>query len=189
MRPLRGSFRCTVICRYDITSLSPGQVEVLLVDPLRLTDPREIRSILQGYPGLPKAPDSHSASVGLAREDTHEDGTDSHERRASKHSRAGADSREMPELLAALSRAVEEEIRGTRGLFGLETGALERLKHGPRVTPFLRHGTVRQQTSGGAMPHGLAAGGAKKWWRCPRCHISQVCLTSFPRRRRSPLGI
>lgn len=80
----------------------------------------------------------------------------------------------MPELLAALSGAVEEEIRGNKGLFGLESGVLERLKGGARVTPFLRHGSVRQPDSAGAAPHGLAAGGMKKWWRCPRCHISQV---------------
>ncbi|CAM9983368.1 unnamed protein product, partial [Ectocarpus fasciculatus] len=80
----------------------------------------------------------------------------------------------MTELLATLSRAVEEEIRGSKGLFGLETGVLERLKGGARVTPFLRHGSVRRQESSGKAPHGLAAGGMKKWWRCPRCHVSQV---------------
>ncbi|CAM9582071.1 unnamed protein product [Ectocarpus sp. 4 AP-2014] len=80
----------------------------------------------------------------------------------------------MTELLATLSGAVEEEIRGSKGLFGLETGVLERLKGGARVTPFLRHGSVRRQDSSGKAPHGLAAGGMKKWWRCPRCHVSQV---------------
>ncbi|CBN79814.1 conserved unknown protein [Ectocarpus siliculosus] len=68
----------------------------------------------------------------------------------------------------------QEEIRGSKGLFGLETGVLERLKGGARVTPFLRHGSVRRQDSSGKAPHGLAAGGMKKWWRCPRCHVSQV---------------
>lgn len=91
----------------------------------------------------------------------------------------GGDSDNMPELLAALSRAVEEEIRSAKGLFGLETGVLERLKGGTRVTPFLTHGSVRRQTSPGGAPHGLAAGGMKKWWRCPRCHISQVRLLFF----------
>ena len=214
-------------------SLSPRHVEAMLVDSLRLTDPAEVRRILQGYPGLPELRDEAGAEIqswdlaGRGDDDCHNDSNDDddnnhqhqHQHRqhrndhhdsddhhdnddhqdnddrqkAARDDRARADGRagradcergvggarggdvsNMPELLAALSRAIEEEIRGSKGLFGLVTGTLERLKSGTKVTPFLRHGSVRRQESEGATPNGLASGGMKKWWRCPRCHISQV---------------
>lgn len=164
-------------------SVSPRHVEALIVDSLRLRDAAEVRRVLHGYPGLPGEKNAaETPETNADRNDDgnssgkHDDGTTSKTR--SRHT--GGDDRNsngMPELLAALSRAVEEEIRGTKGLFGLESGVLERLKGGARVTPFLRHGSVRRQESAGAAPHGLAAAGMKKWWRCPRCHISQVCYT------------
>lgn len=182
--------------RYDVKSVSPRHVEALLVDTLRLRDPRQVRRVLQGYPGLPdtkgqhaqarprtptpppqqhqhqqpRAGDRDSGEEVVAGRDDDDDGG---EGRREKNG-CGSVS-DMPELLATLSRAVEEEIRGSKGLFGLETGVLERLKGGAKVTPFLRHGSVRRRESMGAAPNGLAAGGMKKWWRCPRCHISQVC--------------
>lgn len=174
-------------------SVSPRHVEALLVDALRLRHPNEVRRVLRGHPGLPaiakepraeEPPPSPPVSPppppppqeGAGNRDgddrhTNTRGPEEGTRGSGSSSSGGSD---MPELLAALSRAIEEEIRGSRGLFGLETGVLERLKGGARVTPFLRHGSVRRQESAGASPHGLAAGGMKKWWRCPRCHISQV---------------
>ena len=161
------------------------------MDTLRLRDPEEVRRVLQGYPGLPdakgqRAPtpsqqrnqqqpqagdrDDGEAAVGGDDDDDGDD--DDGEGRRGKN--GGGSVSDMPELLATLSRAIEEEVRGSKGLFGLETGVLERLKGGAKVTPFLRHGSVRRRESMGAAPHGLAAGGMKKWWRCPRCHISQV---------------
>lgn len=189
--------------RYDVKSVSPRHVEAILVDTLRLRDPNEVRRVLQGCPGLPDAA-THQRAQQRERTPTQEkhrqaelDGDDSDggnhgdddfagrrgKRKLGDDSGTdgsgcdrgrGDDSSNMPEILAALSRAVEEEIRGSKGLFGLETGVLERLKGGVRVTPFLRHGSVRRRESAGAAPHGLAAGGMKKWWRCPRCHVSQV---------------
>lgn len=159
------------------------------MDTLRLRDPEELRRVLHGYPGLPDAAgppappqqNHQQTEVGGDRKGDGVEGPDSNHGGGDDGDGDGAGRREengsaskMPELLAALSRAVEEEIRGSRGLFGLETGVLERLKGGARVTPFLRHGSVRRRESMGAAPHGLAAGGMKKWWRCPRCHVSQV---------------
>eukprot|EP00903_Cladosiphon_okamuranus_P010703 g10115.t2 len=179
---------------YDIKSVSPRHVEALLVDTLVLRDPREVRRVLHGYPGLPDAKDKGAEArprtpkprpqqhqhqqPGSGDRDSGEevvagrDDDDGDEGRREKN--GGGSVGDMPELLATLSRAVEEEIRGSKGLFGLETGVLERLKSGAKVTPFLRHGSVRRRKSMGAAPHGLVAGGMKKWWRCPRCHISQV---------------
>eukprot|EP00752_Nemacystus_decipiens_P010692 g9523.t1 len=178
---------------YDVKSVSPGHVEAILVDTLRLRDPEEVRRVLRGYPGLPDAKSQRDEERPRAsspppqrsqrQPDTDmEDGDDGdapgneddQDQDGSRGKNGGGGSSDMPELLAALSRAVEEEIRGSRGLFGLETGVLERLKGGAKVTPFLRHGSVRRRESMGAAPHGLAAGGMKKWWRCPRCHTSKV---------------
>lgn len=183
-------------------SVSPRHVEALLVDALRLRHADEVRQVLRGYPGLPSiagelppapplSPPPQQERAGnrdgnAARDDGGSSGTgedrdkDKGRPEGGKRASSGSSSSsDMPELLAALSRAIEEEIRGSKGLFGLETGVLERLKGGARVTPFLRHGSVRRQESVGATPHGLAAGGMKKWWRCPRCHISQVCKFVF----------
>lgn len=172
-------------------AVPPRQVEALLVDPLRLTDPTEVRRILRGHSDLPEDDEEEEdadettlppATTGVEGdgEGTENDTDAAREpRRAGRGVGAGGRGNSMPELLSSLSRSVEEEIRGSKGLFGLETGVLERLKGGARVTPFLRHGSVRRHDSAGAAPHGLAAGGMKKWWRCPRCHISQVCVCSF----------
>lgn len=164
---------CPPFGRYDVKSVPPRQVEVLLVDPLRLRDPTEVRRILRGHSDLSDDEDADETVPPTGAEgdgEGDENDTDAREPRKTRY----GDS--MPELLSLLSRAVEEEIRGSKGLFGLETGVLERLKGGGRVTSFLRHGSVRRHDSAGAAPHGLAAGGMKKWWRCPRCHISQVCV-------------
>lgn len=207
--------------RYDVKSVSPRQVEDLLVDQLRVRDASEVRRILQGYPELlpsekvdetsgsksdqdkirvessPPSPSStlSSEETGIDRNGgsgsqqkrsgfvqknkNEEDGrgdAKKYNKPCDHHSGAAGDRNNemLHELLAALSRAAEEEIRGAKGLFGLENGALERLKGGARVTPFLRHGSLRRQVSVGAAPHGLAASGMKKWWRCPKCHVSQV---------------
>lgn len=180
--------------RYDVKSVSPRHVEALLVDTLRLRDPEEVRRVLQDYPGLPDAKGQraptpppqrsqqqteaggrNNGEVVVGLDDNGDDGDDDgDEGRRGKNGGGSGSVSDMPELLATLSRAIEEEIRGSKGLFGLETGVLERLKGGAKVTPFLRHGSVRRREPMGAAPHGLAAGGMKKWWRCPRCHISQV---------------
>lgn len=184
LRKLRPTACPLLICRrYDVKSVSPRHVEALLVDSLRLGDPAEVRRVLEGHPGLPKErkqfPENsetrHQASEG-DHTAVNDDLEDEHFRNHTD-AQGSDDSSNMPELLAALSRAIEEEIRGTKGLFGLETGVLERLKSGTRVTPFLRHGSVRRQGTAGPVPHGLAAGGMKKWWRCPKCHMSQARLT------------
>lgn len=156
--------------RYDVKSISPRQVEALIVDNVRLSEPAELRCVLYGSRG------SGEWIPGLAKGEAEEDpavrGKDS-SRASSKN---GVDGEEIPELLAALSRAVEEEIRGTKGLFGLDSGVLERLKSGVRLTPFLTHGSLRRRDPDKAAPGSLAAGGLKKWWRCPRCHLSKVRL-------------
>ncbi|CAM9781945.1 unnamed protein product [Scytosiphon promiscuus] len=145
---------------YDVKAVPPRRVEALLVDALRLRDLAEVRRVLRGHrTDLTDKSAQGPPSTAAGREG---DG-------GGKSGSGG-----MPELLAAMSRAIEDEIRGNKGLFGLDSGVLERLKGGVRVTPFLRHGSVRRPDSAGAAPHGLAAGGMKKWWRCPRCHISQV---------------
>lgn len=184
--------------RYDVKSVSPRHVEAILVDTIRLRDPEEVRRVLRGYPGLPEPdargrraeehpregtpapPQQNQQQPGAGDRNGEVEGRDDDNDHggggcdAGRRAKNGGGGSDMPELLATLSRAVEEEIRGSRGLFGLETGVLERLKGGAKVTPFLRHGSVRRRESMGAAPHGLAAGGMKKWWRCPRCHISQV---------------
>lgn len=180
--------------RYDVKSVSPRHVEALLVDALRLRDPAEVRRVLQGNDVLPEAADANKVSRNKSEEEEDEVADNDADQRRGKRlvdqgHTSGDDGRDMPELLAALSRAIEEEIRGSKGLFGLATGVLERLKIGARVTPFLRHGSVRRQDSAGAAPHGLTAGGMKKWWRCPRCHKSQVCLNGgFPYCKRYSVG-
>ncbi|CAM9189480.1 unnamed protein product [Sphacelaria rigidula] len=113
--------------------------------------------------------------VGDEMETESERGQGSNKNIRSSNSDDGNDRTILVRLLAALSKAAEEEVRGSKGLFGLESGVLERLKGGVRVTPFLRHGSLRREASTGRAPHGLLAdGGMKKWWRCPKCHVSQV---------------
>ena len=167
--------------RYDVKSVPPRQVEALVVDALRLADVAELRRVLDGARGSREGNPSDrrdpitAKAKGAAADGDHvlvEADTDGLSRRT-----RGVEDEDMPELLAALSRSVEEEVRGTNGLFGLETGLLERLKGGVRLTPFLRHGSLRRRDPDAAAPGGLAAGGLKKWWRCPRCNLSQVSRT------------
>lgn len=152
----------TLFCRYDVTSISPRQVEALIIDNVRLSEPAELRRVLHGARGSREwIPDSAKGAAEVKDSS----------RTSGKN---GDDGEDITELLAALSRAVDEEVRGTKGLFGLSSGVLERLKSGVRLTPFLRHGSLRRRDPDKAAPGSLAAGGLKKWWRCPRCNLSQV---------------
>lgn len=137
-------------------------MEALIVDNVRLSEPAELRRVLRGARGSKEWIADSAKGAAEVRDSSCAGGKNS------------VDGEDIPELLAALSRAVDEEVRGTRGLFGLNSGVLERLKSGVRLTPFLTHGSIRHRDPDKAASGSLAAGGLKKWWRCPRCSLSQV---------------
>ncbi|CAM9176369.1 unnamed protein product [Choristocarpus tenellus] len=147
---------------YDMKSVTPAQIETLLLDPSRIKETCEVQRILEGIPSvLPN---------GLS-------GTNSTESSLTGSGKGpGGDDRDeaLPELMHTLSEKIEEEVRGVEGLFGQRLTVLRRLKGGVEVTPFLRYGSVREPSTAGPAPHGLVAQGLKKWWRCPRCSVSKV---------------